>query len=51
VAAVPPSVEGLRIAAKRLALIDERIAAQAEVRDRLAAALRPAGADRDRPVA
>ena len=51
VAAVAPSVEGLRIAARRLAVTDECIAAQAEVRDRLAAALRLAGADRDRPVA
>ena len=51
VAAVPPSAEGLRIAARRLAAIDQRIAAQAEVRNRLASALRLAGADRDRPVA
>ncbi|TXS81344.1 MerR family transcriptional regulator [Streptomyces sp. sk2.1] len=40
VAAAPPSDEGLRIASQRLAVIDERIAAQTEARDRLAAALR-----------
>ena len=37
--AVPPSAEGLRIARARLAVIDERIAAQSEARDRLARAL------------
>ncbi|MEU9502311.1 MerR family transcriptional regulator [Streptomyces sp. NPDC048196] len=35
----PPSAEGLRIARERLAVIDERIAAQTEARDRLARAL------------
>ncbi|MFJ9847960.1 MerR family transcriptional regulator [Streptomyces sp. NPDC101150] len=35
----PPSPEGLRIARERLAVIDERIAAQTAARDRLARAL------------
>ncbi|UQA92251.1 MerR family transcriptional regulator [Streptomyces halobius] len=35
----PPSPEGLRIARERLAVIDERIAAQLAARDRLARAL------------
>ncbi|MGW9428620.1 MerR family transcriptional regulator [Streptomyces decoyicus] len=35
----PPSAEGLRIARDRLAVIDERIRAQTEARDRLARAL------------
>ncbi|GAB7030007.1 hypothetical protein JCM4914_14680 [Streptomyces platensis subsp. malvinus] len=34
-----PSAEGLRIARERLAVIDERIAAQTEARNRLARAL------------
>jgi DNA-binding transcriptional MerR regulator len=42
VAAVPPSDAGIRIAQARLAVLDERIAAQTEARDRLAAALRQA---------
>ncbi|MFD7924107.1 MerR family transcriptional regulator [Streptomyces sp. NPDC059740] len=36
---VRPSAEGLRTARRRLAAIEERIAAQVAVRDRLAAAL------------
>lgn len=44
VAAVPPSEKGLRIAFDRLAVLDERIAAQTEARDRLAAALHRATA-------
>ncbi|KAB1990329.1 MerR family transcriptional regulator [Streptomyces triticiradicis] len=40
VAAAPPSDKGLRVALERLAIIDERIATQTEVRDRLEAALR-----------
>ncbi|WP_431979891.1 MerR family transcriptional regulator [Streptomyces qinglanensis] len=36
----PPSPEGLRIAEQRLAVLEARIAAQVEVRDRLRAALR-----------
>ncbi|MET9517241.1 MerR family transcriptional regulator [Streptomyces sp. NPDC002994] len=39
VAAAPPSDGGLRIALDRLAVLDARIAAQTEARDRLAAAL------------
>ncbi|MFG2889029.1 MerR family transcriptional regulator [Streptomyces sp. NPDC048248] len=38
-ATAPPSAEGLRIARERLAVIDARIAAQTEARDRLARAL------------
>ncbi|GAB3842210.1 MerR family transcriptional regulator [Dactylosporangium cerinum] len=40
VAAVPPSDAGLRVALDRLAVLNERIAAQTEARDRLEAALR-----------
>ncbi|MEU3664482.1 MerR family transcriptional regulator [Streptomyces sp. NPDC032940] len=40
VAGAPPSDKGLRVARERLAVLDERIAAQTEVRDRLDAALR-----------
>lgn len=36
----PPSARGLRIARDRLAVLEARIAAQTEARDRLAAALR-----------
>ncbi len=43
VAAAPPSPKGLRVAQARLAALEERIAAQQAVRDRLATALR--GAD------
>lgn len=39
VAASPPSPQGLRIARERLAVLEARIAAQTEARDRLAAAL------------
>ncbi|MFD7977689.1 MerR family transcriptional regulator [Streptomyces sp. NPDC059071] len=39
VPATRPSVGGLRIARERLAVLDARIAAQTEARDRLAAAL------------
>lgn len=51
VTAGPPSDKGLRVAAERLAVMEERIAAQAAVRDRLAAALRQATGARVRPVA
>lgn len=51
VAAVPPSEGGLRVAAERLAVLNERIAAQTEVRDRLAAALGQRTGARVRPVA
>lgn len=47
VAAAPPSAEGLRVVRERLAVLDARIAAQTEVRDRLAAALREATAGTD----
>ncbi|MEV4140498.1 MerR family transcriptional regulator [Dactylosporangium sp. NPDC049742] len=40
VAAAPPSPTGLRVAHDRLAILNERIAAQTDARDRLAAALR-----------
>ncbi len=42
VAAASPSDQGIRVALDRLAVLDERIAAQTEARDRLAAALRRA---------
>lgn len=38
----PPSAEGLRIARERLAVIDERIRAQTEARNRLARTLEAA---------
>ncbi len=40
VAAAEPSDTGLRVALERLAVLDERIAAQTEARDRLETALR-----------
>lgn len=46
VAAMPASEEALRVARERLAVMDERIAAQLAVRERLAGALREAGASR-----
>ncbi|MGV9250040.1 MerR family transcriptional regulator [Streptomyces sp. NPDC003697] len=51
VTAAPPSDRGIRVAVQRLAVLDERIAAQTAVRDRLQAALRQATSDRIRPVA
>jgi DNA-binding transcriptional MerR regulator len=42
VAAAPPAEKNLRIAFDRLAVLDARIAAQIEARDRLAAVLREA---------
>jgi DNA-binding transcriptional MerR regulator len=45
VAAAPPSERGLRVALDRLAVLDERIAAQTATRDRLARALRRATND------
>ncbi len=39
-AAVPPSDAGLRVALERLAVLNDRIAAQTEARDRLERALR-----------
>ncbi|MFG2628250.1 MerR family transcriptional regulator [Streptomyces sp. NPDC048473] len=46
VAAAPPSARGLQIAWERLAVLDGRIAAQTEARDRLAAALHTMSGDR-----
>ncbi|GAA5201021.1 hypothetical protein GCM10023322_80180 [Rugosimonospora acidiphila] len=40
VAAASPSEAGVRVALERLAVLNERVAAQTEARDRLAAALR-----------
>lgn len=51
VAAAPPAKKGLRVALERLAVLNERIAAQTEARDRLEAALRQATGGRIRPVA
>jgi hypothetical protein len=51
VAAAPPSDKGLRVALERLAVLNQRIAVQAEARDRLEAALRQATGGRIRPVA
>lgn len=48
VAAAPPSDKGLRVALERLAVLNERIAAQTEARDRLEAALREKTDDRIR---
>ncbi|MFI5977659.1 MerR family transcriptional regulator [Streptomyces sp. NPDC051452] len=47
----PPSDKGIQVAVERLAVLNERIAAQTAVRDRLQAALRQATGDRIRPVA
>ncbi|MGI5376002.1 MerR family transcriptional regulator [Streptomyces sp. CA-251387] len=47
----PLSDKALRVALDRLAVMDERIAAQVAVRDRLAAALGDAISGRVRPVA
>ncbi|MFK8912708.1 MerR family transcriptional regulator [Streptomyces sp. YS-3] len=51
VTAAPPSDRGLRVARERLAILEERIAAQTEARDRLRAALHGRADDRIRPVA
>lgn len=51
IAAAPPSRKGVDIALARLAALDERIAAQTEIRDRLAEALRSVIGDRVRPAA
>ncbi|MFE0644016.1 MerR family transcriptional regulator [Streptomyces sp. NPDC058877] len=50
VAAAPPSDKGLRVARARLAVLNERIAAQTETRDRLEAALRHRTGGPVRPV-
>lgn len=49
--AAPPSERGLEVVLERLAVLEERIAAQSAVRDRLAAALREATGGRMRPAA
>ncbi|MEV4006754.1 MerR family transcriptional regulator [Actinomadura sp. NPDC049753] len=46
VAASPPSEKGLRVALDRLAVLDARITAQTEARDRLATALARAAGGR-----
>ncbi|MEU8461572.1 MerR family transcriptional regulator [Streptomyces sp. NPDC029003] len=51
VAAAPPPDEGPQVALERLTVLNERIAAQTEARDRLEAALRAKTGDRTRPVA
>ncbi|MCX4734331.1 MerR family transcriptional regulator [Streptomyces sp. NBC_01363] len=51
VAAAPPSDKGLRVALERLAVLNERIAAQSKARDRLEATLREKTSDRIRPPA
>jgi DNA-binding transcriptional MerR regulator len=51
VAAALPSNTGLQVALERLAVLNERIAAQTDARDRLRAALRERIADRIPPVA
>ncbi|WP_369125476.1 MerR family transcriptional regulator [Catenulispora pinisilvae] len=51
VATAPPSARGLRVASERLAVLNERIAAQTEARDRLEAALRQKTGGRIRSVA
>ncbi|MEU3411235.1 MULTISPECIES: MerR family transcriptional regulator [unclassified Streptomyces] len=45
VTAGPASAAGLKVARDRLAVLDARIAAQTQLRERLAAALREAGAE------
>lgn len=50
VATAPPSDRGLRVALERLTVLNERIAAQTEARDRLQAALRQKTDGRIRPV-
>ncbi|MCX4762684.1 MerR family transcriptional regulator [Streptomyces sp. NBC_01275] len=51
VTAGPPTGRTLEVALRRLTVMDERIAAQVAVRDRLAAALDAATGGRIRPVA
>jgi DNA-binding transcriptional MerR regulator len=51
VAVASPSDKGIQIALDRLAVLDERIAAQTEARDRLAAALHQATGQNIRTVA
>ncbi|GGK81613.1 MerR family transcriptional regulator [Sphaerisporangium melleum] len=51
VVAAPPSDRGIQVALDRLAVLEERIAAQIEARDRLAATLRPVIEGKIRSVA
>ncbi|MFE0131727.1 MerR family transcriptional regulator [Streptomyces sp. NPDC059037] len=51
IATTEPSDQGLRVILDRLAVIDRRIAAQTEVRDRLVEKLNQATGGRIRPVA
>lgn len=51
VTTAPPSDKGLQVASERLTVLNERIAAQTAIRDRLKTALRHATGDRIRPVA
>ncbi|MDH6125717.1 DNA-binding transcriptional MerR regulator [Kitasatospora sp. GP82] len=51
VAAAPTSDKGLRVALERLAVLNERIAAQTEARDRLEAALQQRTGERIRSAA
>ncbi|MGV9245328.1 MerR family transcriptional regulator [Streptomyces sp. NPDC003710] len=51
VADAPPSDKGLRVALERLTVLNARIAAQTEARDRLEAALRQKTGGRIRPEA
>lgn len=46
VATVPPSRKGLRVAYERMAVLNQRITAQTEARDRLETALRQAATGR-----
>ncbi|MFI0966533.1 MerR family transcriptional regulator [Streptomyces sp. NPDC021080] len=51
VTTTPPSDKGLQVASERLTVLDERIAAQIAIRDRLKTALHHATGDRIRPAA
>ncbi|WP_190126720.1 MerR family transcriptional regulator [Streptomyces inusitatus] len=51
ISTAPPSEKGLRIAVERLAVLNERIAAQTEARDRLKAALDRRTAELPQPPA
>ena len=51
VVAASPSDKGIQVALDRLAVLDERIAAQTEARDRLAAALHQATGQNARTIA
>lgn len=50
VAAAPPSDKGLQVARQRLAVLNQRITAQIEARDRLETALRQAAGGQVHPV-